>query len=137
MIRLAPALLLLAACDGFPRDAEGTLDRIKAGKQFTVAFEPTGQAADDTARALVERLARETDATPRIVDRSGEPLLLEIEDGKVDLALIPLDEKSPWAHRVTIGPELSGGNEPAHLVPVTRNGENAWADLVHRAAETP
>lgn len=131
MIRFALlVLLVLSGCDGFPRDTDGTLDRVTTSKRFTVGFEP----GDRAARAFIATVATMTGAVPVYVEGSGEELMLAVEAGEVDLLMVPLDPASPWATRVTIGPPLAEPGGRARLVPVTRNGENAWVDRVHRAA---
>lgn len=139
MTRVAVLLLAaLGACADYPRDVEGTLERVKAEKSFTVAVDRPEGAAIGSGQALVAAVAREVGAKPQVVPvDAGETPLLMIESGEIDLLIAPLDPKSPWAKRVTIGPliaETRETDQPARLAPITRNGENAWVDRVHRAA---
>jgi hypothetical protein len=126
---LRPAVLLclltLAGCADLPRDPDGTLERVRREHRFAV-----GLVDGATAPPVLGRIARETNARPVLRRGQPEPLLLELEAGRLDLvAGGRFDAKSPWSRRVTLGEPL--GRDGEHLV--ARNGENAWIMLVHRA----
>lgn len=124
MIRGVLLLLMLAGCANLPRDPDGTLERVQQEQRFAV-----GLVADGVGGRVVERVARETGAWPRVTRGQLEPLLIRLEEGELDLVVGGrFDAKSPWVKRVTLGPRLANGE---HVV--ARNGENAWIALVQRA----
>lgn len=80
-----------------------------------------------------------TGAKPVFQPGMLEPLLLDLEAGKLDLVVGGrFDEKTPWKTRVTLGPPIAKAETPigttaSHIV--ARNGENAWIMLVQREAK--
>ena len=89
------------------------------------------------ANELIHRIGEATGASPQLLRGEAEPLLKQLEDGHGDLVIGRLEKKSPWMRRVTIGPPLrleKQSNAQFQLVPVMRNGENAWIALVEKAA---
>ena len=128
-----------SGCGGdFPRDAEGTLDRVRTQRAFAVGVvAPAGTSPMTEVDELIRRVAQASGASPRLLRGEAEPLLKQLEDGHVDLVIGRFDKKSPWARRVTLGPPLrieKQGKTIFHLAPVMRNGENGWIALVERAA---
>lgn len=139
--RVLIVLLLAAAtsCGGdFPRDPNGTIDRVRSQRAFAVGLvAPVNEAGRQKVEALLERVGQATGASPRLSQGEAEPLLKQLEDGHIDLVVGRFEKKSPWAHRVTIGPPLRiemQGKTEIHLAPVMRNGENAWIAVVEKAA---
>ncbi len=136
MKRLAFLCLVLAGCDALPRDPDGTLDRITASRRLVVGF-----AAPPTPKAekLVEEIARKTGAA--VTQRRGslEPLIADLDAGRVDLVLTELSQRSPWKTLVAPGPALAtraAGDEQIELRALMKNGENRWIVLVERASRT-
>lgn len=140
MIRLLalPLLLLATGCDALPRDAESTLDRIEASHRMTigvVAGLPLSRT--DRAARLIQSLERETGARATIVRDAGEPMLVALRDGRLDLVIAPVAADSPWAIEVAFGPPLAitgEGDARLDLVAAMRNGENRWVMLVERSS---
>jgi hypothetical protein len=128
------AALGLASCGEFPRDAEGTLDRIRHDRVIRVGIiAPNPEAAE--ANRLLQRLSRASGALPKLQEGDLETLLNSLEQGQLDLVLGRLEKKTPWLRRVTVGPPLrreKAGKVEYHLAPVMQNGENAWIALVER-----
>jgi ABC-type amino acid transport substrate-binding protein len=131
---------LLTACDGIPRDPEGTLERIRRDQVMHVGMvDGASLQGVRLSSALVAALAEDTRARPVVTRDTLEPLLVSLEAGKLDLVVGGrFAEDTPWKTRVTLGPPLatqtvatSKLNEHA----VTRNGENAWIVLVQREAK--
>jgi hypothetical protein len=126
--------LLLAACEGLPKDVEGTSAGVDARGYMRV-----GLVSDEGIEGEVEK-TRELLARlgPARVERAPtEPLLSRLEAGELDLVLVTVDDKSPWKTRVTFGPRLASediGGRPHSLRPAMMNGENAWIGRVYRAA---
>ena len=82
------------------------------------------------------RLEASTEAKPILQSGMLEPLLLDLEAGKLDAVVGGrFDEKTPWNTRVSLGRpirmiETSTGKTASHIV--VRNGENAWIMMVQR-----
>jgi hypothetical protein len=129
------AALLVGACGNYPRDPDKTLHQIRANGIVRVGLIAGGQDKEGKGRELIQRIAQATGAKPVVRSGETEPLLLELEEGKLDLVLGTFDEKTPWAVRVTVGPPLKrtfDGKIHQQLAPAMRNGENAWISLVER-----
>jgi hypothetical protein len=75
-------------------------------------------------------------AAPVLKEGAAEPLLLELEDGKLDLVIGPLSPESPWVSRVALLRPIGETVAPQHLLltPIARNGENRWIMLLEREA---
>lgn len=86
---------------------------------------------------LIARLAQETGAKPRIARGAAEPLLADLEAGRLDLVIGPFTADSPWKIMVALGPPLAtSGPEGARLQwqAAARNGENRWIMTVEQAS---
>jgi hypothetical protein len=130
---LLAAATALAGCGNLPRDPEGTLDRVRAEHRFAVG-QVTG-ARDGAGQAVVARVAQATGATPALTTGQLEPLLLQLEEGRLDLVVGGrFDRKTPWSTRVTLTKPLSAKDDAVREHLAMRNGENAWITLVERAA---
>jgi ABC-type amino acid transport substrate-binding protein len=132
------AALALVGCDRLPADPHGTLDRVKSERRFRVGLIAAG-AAPAGARpqaAFLARIARATGARPVVKQGASEPLLLDLEDGGLDLVVGPLSSESPWLERVALLPSLGAVAGPHEVVvtPIARNGENRWIMLLEREA---
>ncbi len=132
------AVLALAGCDRLPEDPDGTLDRVKAERSFRVGLIATGDSAfgAEEQRAYLSRVARATGATPRVREGASEPLLIALEEGKLDLVIGPLSPESPWLSRVALLEPIGETRTPQHLAltPIARNGENRWIMLLEAEA---
>jgi hypothetical protein len=132
------AALALAACDRLPRDPDGTLDRVRAERRFRVGLIAAGDSpiGAERTRAFLGRIAGATRATPVLKEGAAEPLLLELEDGELDLVIGPLSPESPWVSRVALLRPIGETVAPQHLLltPMARNGENRWIMLLEREA---
>ncbi|HYE26855.1 MAG TPA: hypothetical protein VEA61_01280 [Allosphingosinicella sp.] len=132
------AALTLAGCDRLPRDPDGTLDRIRAEQRFRVGLIATGDAPTgaELESVFLGRVARATGATPLLKQGASEPLLLELEEGGLDLVIGPLSPESPWVDRVALLRPIGEIRAPQHLVltPIARKGENRWIMLLEAEA---
>ncbi|HEX8578344.1 MAG TPA: hypothetical protein VF655_01960 [Allosphingosinicella sp.] len=131
--------LLLSGCDNYPRDPEGTLQRVKSERVFRVGLvAPLGaETMEAEPRELLRRLSERSGASPRLEQGPAEPLLDRLQKGELDLVLGRFEKKSPWSTLVTFAPPLrveKGGKTAIHLTAAMRNGENAWISLVEREA---
>jgi ABC-type amino acid transport substrate-binding protein len=130
------SLCAIAGACSLPRDAEGTLGRVRGGELrvgigehppwvVTAGPEPTGIEAE-----LVKRLAKELGAHP-IYRRASESELLEALDRRqLDLVVGGLREDSPWRGRVALTrPYFTDARAGTGHVFATAAGENGW--LVH------
>lgn len=130
----------LAACGDVPRDPEGTWDSISRSGVIRIGVANDEAAASGTiarSRAFLTALDAQTGARSRVVEGATEPLLLRLEDGRLDIVLAPFAADTPWAQRASLGPILAEewvGEARHQLRPAMRNGENAWIGRVHRAA---
>jgi len=134
---LLAAALLLAACGSYPRDIEGTRDRVEAGRVIRVGLFPGSLAGPDRAMAAVylSRLSRATGAAPRIVMGAGESLLARLEAGELDLVIGEIAADSPWIDGVAVIEPLSEHRVNDRIIglsPMARNGENRWVMLLER-----
>jgi len=133
-------ILCLARCGDLPKDPEGTLERIRRDHVIRVGRVQGSSATDALVwRRILERLEASTKA--KSIFKSGmlEPLLLDLEAGKLDAVVGGrFDEKTPWQTRVSLGPpihriEIPAGKTVSHIV--MRNGKNAWIMEVQRKIE--
>jgi len=132
------AALMLAGCDRLPMDPDGTLDRVRAERRFRVGLIATGGSPADRRpeAAFLARIARATGARPAVKQGASEPLLLDLEDGGLDLVIGPLSSESPWVQRVALLEPLGAvpGPHEVQVTPIARNGENRWIMLLEREA---
>ncbi len=133
-------MLCLAGCGNLPKDPDGTLDRIRREHVIRVGRVQGGSTTDAADwRQVLTRLEASTEAKPILQFGMLEPLLLDLEAGKLDAVVGGrFDEKTPWKARVSLGPPIrtiqtSTGKTASHIV--VRNGENAWIMMVQREAK--
>jgi polar amino acid transport system substrate-binding protein len=97
--------LLLTGCagtDGFPRDPEGTLDRVRGGvlKAGVTEEDPwvklEGAEPTGVEVTLVERFAESIGARVEWVDGSEAELARALRFRELDLAVGGFDTKTPW-----------------------------------------
>jgi polar amino acid transport system substrate-binding protein len=102
--RLLPALLALvalSACE-FPRDTEGTLDRVRGGvlRVGVVEHEPwvsTGEGRPTGVEVtLIDGFAREVGAEVEFTTGSEEELIGALREGGLDLVAGGMTKRSPW-----------------------------------------
>ena len=132
-------LLSCASCNDFPRDPDGTLERIRSEGSFKVGLVAplSVQGSSPELVAFLAGVASATSARPAVSTGDTEPLLKLLEEGELDLVIGHFDKKSPWATMVEIGPALrteQQGKAEIHLAPVMPIGENAWIALVEAEA---
>ncbi|HEX8240699.1 MAG TPA: hypothetical protein VF574_13255 [Allosphingosinicella sp.] len=131
------AALTLAACDRLPMDPDGTLDRVRSEGRFRVGLIATGPKSDrGPEKAFLAGIVRATGARPVVKQGASEPLLLDLEDGDLDLVIGPLSSESPWVERVALLDPLGAvaGPHEVEVTPIARNGENRWIMLLEREA---
>jgi ABC-type phosphate/phosphonate transport system substrate-binding protein len=138
-VLLFSLLAALAGCDAYPRDMEGTLDKVESQKIVRVGLIASPSSATDRSAiaSFLARLTRATGASPRIVAGSAEPLLLQLESDRLDLVIGEIAPDSPWITDVAVIEPLavrSAGDRQIGLSPVARNGENRWIGLLERLA---
>lgn len=136
-ILLAVSTTLLAACGAWPRDIEGTRDRVEASRIIRVGVAERSLSGSDRTLALayLNRLGRATGARPRFVTGAAEPLLARLESGEIDLVIGPIAQDSPWIDEVAVIEPLAEhdvGGRTIGLSPIARNGENSWIMLLER-----
>jgi polar amino acid transport system substrate-binding protein len=107
-VPLALVVFLLCGCE-FPRDPEGTLDRVRGGVmrvgvspaepfvQLTEGQEPGGVEAE-----LVTRFAESLDARVEWVEGSESDLMAALEGRQLDVVIAGLTRRSEWARSAAL-----------------------------------
>ena len=147
---LVLGVLAGAAC-GLPRDADGTLDRVRGGT-LRVGVSTAPPWVTDSLGALggvevrlVEDLARSLDARPSWTRGREAELMEALHARELDLVVGGLTAEEPWAKQVafthpyhvdTVGVGTTPGTvtrtvERRHVLAVAP-GENAWLVRVER-----
>lgn len=127
---------LLAGCGPYPRDVEGTRDRVERERVIRVGW--TGVSANQAALAapFLVRLGQATGARIEGTARgTNEAMFALLEAGKLDLVVAELAEDSPWANEVTAIEPFARRRSGARVIAlgaVARNGENRWIALLER-----
>ena len=137
MMRLVcvPLLMLVAGCGAYPRDTQGTLNRVEQTRLLRVGLANLDPADVDTAKSYIARLERQTGAKAQVTSGGSERLLARLEAGDLDLVLGDFAEDSPWLASVALIEPLTTrtvGERMIGLAPVTANGENRWVALLER-----
>lgn len=137
---LIPLVAALAGgCGVIPKDQDGTLERVRQFREVRVGLVATGSppAQLSALHRLAERSAAAAGARATIRPDSAEKLLLQLEEGELDLVIGEFDQASPWSRRVHLLPPLATRQILGRRLETTaaaRNGENAWIMLVEREA---
>lgn len=122
----------LAGCDDFPKDAEGTLDRARAGGPLRVGWAPAepwvrsvGGGPDGPAGIepdLVRAWARSIGARVEWVGGSEAQLVEALQENHLDIALAGFTKAAPWGGRMGrtqpyLKAEIALGAAPGTAVP--------------------
>lgn len=128
---LVPLLFLVSGCNNFPKDMDGSLAVIEQRKTFTV-----GVAAPipSSARQLIARLEKATGGKAEVEPGPLEPLVADLEAGKLDLIIAPFRKDSPLAADVSLSPPLAQAVKDIEWRAAMKNGENRWIMLVETEA---
>ena len=121
--------LLLAACDDYPRDIEGTSDAVAARHRLRVGVIAGPAAFPDRQVTFIAALERKTGAKASVVTGSAEPLLLALDRGELDLVIGELSKETPWVADVAVIEPLATrrvADDTITLSPVARYGERRW-----------
>lgn len=120
--------LLIAGCDGFPRDAAGTTERIERTHQMRVTVLPGTPDAAPALRLLRAYAARHG-ARMTMVAVHGEHAPHWLEDGKIDVVVGHFAKASPWMADISLSKPVARAEPKDSKQPVLRiarrNGENA------------
>ena len=128
------AMLACAGCD-YPRDIEGTSEKVRASGTVRIGLAEFAPSARPAALRFVAAVERASGARARFERAPAEALLARLEAGKLDLVLGDFAEDSPWLDDAALIEPLTRrivGERVVGLAPVARNGENAWIGLVER-----
>ena len=150
MTRVAAALAVaaLAAVTGacqFPRDVEGTLERVQGGtmRAGITEHEPfvslAGSRPTGVEVRLLEGFARELGAEVEFVQGSEEELVEQLREGELDVVAGGLTKRSPWKkeaaptrpYATTHGQVADKAVTDRHVM-LARNGENAFLVRLER-----
>lgn len=129
---------LLAGCDGYPRDPEGTTERVQQSGTLRGGLVATGNGPEDSEREFAERIAGEAGggAEVELEVGSAETLLRKLKNGELDLVVGYFADNSPWKSKVAFT-KPKAATEAESKVPVlraaVRRGENRWLILVERS----
>jgi DNA-binding transcriptional LysR family regulator len=126
----ALALLFLPGCSQLPQDMDGTLRIMDQRGSFEVGI---AGAMPPEARRLLTHLEQATGSKVDVRSGSLEPLIDDLETGRLDLVIAPFRKDSPLVADVALSPALSAtgtGDQPTQWHAAMRNGENRWIMLV-------
>jgi polar amino acid transport system substrate-binding protein len=132
----APTFLLLAAVTacGLPRDAEGTMDRVRGGTIRVGMVVDTPWVTDSAGgaggveAALVGEIARGLNARPEWVRAPESKLLEALKTRQLDLVIGGFSAKTPWSKEVAITKPYYTDS----LVVATSGGAAVPASLKHQ-----
>ncbi|MEX0839088.1 MAG: ABC transporter substrate-binding protein [Parvibaculum sp.] len=125
----------IAACDDYPKDPEGTFDRVRGGTLRAGLMENPPWAMREEGRPsgievrLVEDLAASLNAHVEWADGTGSQALHALKEHRLDLVVGGLLETDPWVAKV--GFTRPYVPDKKHVVAVP-GGENAWLIAVDR-----
>ena len=128
-------LTVLTACDDYPKDPGGTLERARGSvfRAGLVENPPWAMREDGRARGseveLVERFAASLDATVEWSDLSGHQALRALKEQNLDIVVGGFVEGDPW--RAEVGFTRPYIPDTKHVMAVP-NGENAWLVALER-----
>ena len=118
-----------------PRDIAGTRERVETSRVIRVGLQQGPLSDEGRARAqgYLDRIGHATGARPQIIIGAAEPLLVQLQNGELDLVLGEVAADSPWVSEVAVieplmERQLSG--RTIGLSPIARNGENRWIMLL-------
>lgn len=132
---VAISLLALVGCDTLPRDPEGTVDRIR--QSHTLAIGVASPFIPPEAAQLLRALAHENGATPNVRHGTLEPLIVDLDAGRLDIVIAQQSKRTPWNTLVAPGPPLSvrgKGRDRLEWRALMKNGENRWIMRVETAS---
>lgn len=139
-IWLALLLLSLTACDGYPRDTQGSTERARQTMRVGVSHDPpfvevrAGQAPSGTEVELVQAFAREHGYPIEWVEGGHDQLMTALLDNRLHLVAGGHDEDSPWTDvgwsRAFVLRDPEGGFARRRLA--LPPAENAWQLSVDR-----
>lgn len=131
------AVLATGCGPGFPRDPEGTLERVRGGElRAGVSESPPWTEVADSGRPsgleveLVEEFAERVDAEVVWYPGSESHLIRSLEGGDLDVVVAGLTADSPWEqHAALTRPHTeirTWDGRTEKLVLATRLGENGF-----------
>jgi ABC-type amino acid transport substrate-binding protein len=132
------ALAALTGCDSYPRDVEGTRDRVVESRQIRVGYGAMSAEQTRLAARFMSGVASATGAKPLPPTLgSYEALMAALEKGDLDLVVAEVAADSPWKTEVAVVEPLTKrrfGERELGLSVIARNGENRWLMVLERAA---
>ena len=145
---LAFAALCLAAVLGgcqYPRDVEGTLNRVEGGTMHVGVIEEPPWASTQGGKPtgvepkLIRRFARGLGAEVEWVEGSEAELVEAMRGFQLDVIIGGLTRSSPWVKEVSltrpyVDTEIEIGLPPGEELPDALGGERIWVEANSEAA---
>jgi polar amino acid transport system substrate-binding protein len=136
-VAVLTAALVTGCGSGFPKDPEGTLDRVRGGElRAGVSESPPWTEVADSGRPsgveveLVEEFAERIDAEVVWTSGAESHLIRSLEGGDLDVVVAGLTETSPWEkHAALTRPHTeieTWDGRTEKIVLATRLGENGF-----------
>jgi ABC-type amino acid transport substrate-binding protein len=122
-------MVVLAACDDYPRDPEGTLDRARGGIVEAGIVENAPWAMQDNGKTrgievrLVEQFVSSLGGKVEWSEVSGTAAMRALKTRKLDLVVGGFLETDPWRSEAGFTRAYISGTKHVMAVP---KGENAW-----------
>lgn len=129
------ALATLTACEGYPRDPEGTTQQIKQQQVMRTGL-VVADADRGTEEQMAEKIASSVNAQPEYHAGSAEVLMRQLEHKDLDVVIGLFAKDTPWKSRTALSKPYQAKN-PKGDKPVLRAavplGENRWLMTVEQA----
>ncbi|MEO6389126.1 MAG: hypothetical protein ABIT16_11655 [Croceibacterium sp.] len=123
----------MASCSTYPRDIDGTLDRIEQSHVVRVGLAELRPGQQAKAQQFIARIEHVTGARATIDMAPAEAQLARLEEGGLDLVIGEFADDTPWIETVAVLEPLDHravGHHQFGLAPAAANGENCWIGLL-------
>jgi reverse gyrase len=131
-------MLLLGACQDYPRDVEGTTKRLEQGSVLRVGI-VAGTVLSAEAEAALEQLAARFRVETKRIAAPAEILIDQLDEGEIDLVVGVFAKRSVVKEDVSLSrrigvPEPDDGKRPV-LRLARKHGENHWILLTDQVVQ--
>ncbi len=129
------ALLGLSACNGYPRDPEGTTQEVM-NRQVMRTGLVVADADRGTEEQMAGKIASSVNAQPEYHAGSAEVLMRSMKHGDLDIVIGLFAKDTPWGSEAALSKPYQA-DKPKSDEPVLRAavplGENRWLMTVEQA----